>query len=73
VSRLYPEGKRATCYGLFHRKVYRCAAGHSAGTDCRIGSAQSDEQEGAVRTCLETIAMILALLGAYFALLPLTV
>jgi hypothetical protein len=35
--------------------------------------APSDEQEGAMRAYVETIAMIFALLGAYFALLPLTI
>lgn len=35
--------------------------------------APSDGGEGAMRAYIETIAMILGLLGAYFALLPLTI
>jgi hypothetical protein len=39
----------------------------------QICSAPLDEQESAMRAYLETIATILVLLGAYFALLPLTI
>jgi hypothetical protein len=66
------EGR--SCAVFVYARFAWCAPGHSGETACRIVWRHRTEEETApMRAYIETIAMILGLLGAYFALLPLTI
>jgi hypothetical protein len=74
VSGVLSEGNLSDPARLFSSVgCFGVPQGHSGETACRTSLAPPDSTEGAMRTYLETIAMIVGLLAAYFALLPLTV